>query len=121
MRRESRTGSSRNTREARRLTRVANRDAVGRMFFIIFKRTFDPEPRCMLFGPIQMQTTRTGMLNIYKHSKTLWNLQLLEIFRASAEICSLNGPRPSICRVRSACARRNRGCVLHVQPVAAAT
>ena len=80
MRRESRTGSSRNTREARRLTRVANRDAVGRMFSMLVDRTFDPEPRCMLFVPVQMRTTRTGMLNIYKHSKTLWKLQLLEIF-----------------------------------------
>ena len=107
MRGKSRTGSSRNTREARPLTRVANRDAVGRMISILFDWTFDPEPRCMLFGPVQMRTMRTGMLNIYKHSETLWNLQLPEIFRASAEICTLNGPRPSICRVRSACVRRN--------------
>ena len=37
-----------------------------------------------------MRTTGTGILGIYKHSETLWKLQLLEILRASAEICSLN-------------------------------
>jgi len=90
MRRESRTGSSRRTRVAQRRTRVANRDAVGRMITILFDWTFDPEPRCMLFGAIQMRTTRTGILNIYKHSETLWKLQLLEILRDFAEICNLN-------------------------------
>ena len=114
MRRESRTGSSRRTRVAQRRTRVANRDAVGRMISILFDWTFDPEPRCMLSRPGQVRTTRTGMLDIDKHSKTLWNLQLLDIFRVFAQICSLHGQRPPICCVRSACARRNRGCVLHV-------
>ena len=90
MTRESRTGSSRSTREARRLTRVENHDAVSRFFSMLFDRSVDPEPRCMLFGAVPMRTTSTGILCIYKHSETLWKLQLLEIFRASAEICSLN-------------------------------
>ena len=114
MRRESRTGSSRRTRVAQRRTRVANRDAVGRMISILFDWTFDPEPRCMLSRPGQVRTTRTGMLDIDKHSKTLWNLQLLDIFRVLPKISSFHGQRPPICCVRSACARRNRGCVLHV-------
>ena len=90
MKREIRTGSSRNTCEVQRLRRVANRDAVRRFRSMLFDRTFDPEPRYMLWGAFQMRTTRTGIQNMYKHSETLWKLQLLEIFRASAEICSLN-------------------------------
>ena len=120
MRRESRTGSSGSTRVAQCRTRLANRDAVGRMISILFDWTFDPEPRCMLSRPGQVRTTHTGMLDIDKHSKTLWNLQLLNIFRVFAEIRSFHGQRPPIWCVRSACARRNRGCVPHVQPVAAA-
>ena len=114
MRRENRTGSSRRTRVAQCRIRLANRDAVGRMISILFDLTFDPEPRCMLPRPGQVRTTRTGMLDIDKHSKTLWNLQLLDIFRVVAEICNLHGQCAPICCVRSACARRNRGCVLHV-------
>ena len=90
MRREIRTGSSRNTCEVQRLSRVANRDAVRRFLSMLFDWTFDPEPRYMLLGAVQMRTTRTGILNMYKHSETLWKLQLLEILRASAEICNLN-------------------------------
>ena len=69
---------------------MANRDAVRRFLSMLFDNTFDPEPRYMLLGAVQMRTTRSGILNMYKHSETMWKLQLLEIFRASAEICSLN-------------------------------
>ena len=90
MQRETRTGSSRSTREARRLIRVENNDAASRFFSMLFDRIVNPEPRCRLLGAVQMRTTGTGFLNIYKHSETLWKLQLLEILRAPAEICTLN-------------------------------
>ena len=83
-------GSSRSTREARRLIRVENHDAVSRFFSMLFCRSVDPEPRCMLVEAVPIRTTGAGILRIYKHSETLWNLQLLEILRASAEICNLN-------------------------------
>ena len=90
MTRESRTGSSRSTREARRLTLVEDHDASSHFVSMLFGKSVDPEPRCMLVEAVPMRTTGTGILCIYKHSETLWNLQLLEILRASAEICNLN-------------------------------
>ena len=57
---------------------------------MLFDKPVDLEPRCMLVEAIPMRTTATGILDICKHSKTLWNLQLLELLRASVEICNLN-------------------------------
>ena len=87
---ERRIGSSRSKREARRLIRVEDHDAVSRFFSMLFDKPVDPEPRCMLVEAIPMRTSAIGILDICKHSETLWNLQLLELLRASVEICNLN-------------------------------